>query len=217
VIDRRELFMAGGALALVPAAARAALPIPPGNRLGFDILRKGSKLGTHMLSFHAAGDLLTVEILVEIIFKIGPITLYHYTHRATERWQGDQVIGIEAHTDDNGTKSQVVARRDEPGFAVEGPKSGRYVAPPNAMPATHWNRRELEGPWINTQDGRLMRPHVASLGIDNAPTTAGGNLPARHFKLTGDVQMDMWYDDRLGWAGLSFVMGGAPIQYLRQV
>jgi hypothetical protein len=216
MIGRRDLLAVGGALLVAPAA-RAALPVPTGNRLGFDVLRKGSKLGTHMLTFRPEGDRLTVEVLVDIAYKIGPITLYHYSHRATERWQGDQVMSVEARTDDNGSKSGVTAHREGNGWSVEGPKSGRYTAPPNAMPATHWNRRELDGPWINTQDGRLMRPRVASLGVDAVPSAGGGTLSARHFRLSGDVQMDMWYDDRLGWAGLSFAMGGAPIVYLRQV
>jgi hypothetical protein len=33
--------------------------------------------------------------------------------------------------------------------------------------------------------------------------------------LSGEVQMVMWYD-RVGWAGLSFNRGGAPIRYERQ-
>lgn len=217
MIDRRALLAGGMALAAAPTAARAALPIPAGNRLGFDVLRAGSKLGSHVLTFQSAGDGLTVTIAVEIIFKIGPITLYRYHHNAVERWQGDQVVSVEAHTDDNGSKYVVTAHREGAGWAVQGPKSGRYAAPPNAMPATHWNRRELDGPWINTQDGSLMRPKVAALGIESIPTAGGGSMRARHFKLTGDVEMDMYYDDRLGWAGLSFVKGGATVQYRRQV
>ena len=43
---------------------------------------------------------------------------------------------------------------------MQGTKAPRYIAPVDALPASHWNQRELEGPWINTQDGRLMRPKV---------------------------------------------------------
>jgi len=39
----------------------------------------------------------------------------------------------------------------------------------------------------------------------------------RRYAVTGDVQLDMFYDDRLGWAGLSFVKGGAPVRYERQL
>ena len=66
MIDRRQalsgaLMESGLALAGYPSGATAAaLPVPAGNRLGFDILRKGSKLGTHVITFAAAGDRLTL-------------------------------------------------------------------------------------------------------------------------------------------------------------
>jgi hypothetical protein len=216
MIDRRDILIGGAVLGLLPMAGRAALPIPAGNRLGFDVLRKGSKLGTHILTFDRTGDGLVVHVEVDIAYKIGPITLYHYTHRATETWAGDQVVAVQTSTDDDGTKYDVSGRREASGFVVQGTKASRYVAPANALPATHWNRRELDGPWINTQDGRLMRPRIVTQGIDAIPTAGGESVKARHFNLSGDVQLDMWYEDGRGWAGLSFTKGGAEVRYERQ-
>lgn len=215
ILNRRQIIAGGATLAAMPTALLGALPVPAGNRLGFDILRKGSKLGTHMLTFDRAGDRLTVQVAVDLIYKIGPLTLYHYTHHATEKWEGEQVISIETNTNDNGDRYQVSGHREGGGLVVQGTKSGRYTAPANALPATHWNRRELDGPWINTQDGRIMRPHIAALGSASIPDASGRSIPARRYQLTGDVQMDMFYDER-GWAGLSFVKSGAPIRYERQ-
>lgn len=213
----RRVFLAGGAaLATMPTLARAAWPVPADNRLAFDVVRKRTRLGTHILTFHPEGDALTVQVAVDIVFKLGPIVLYRYRHRATERWQGDQVVSLDTRTDDNGTACQVIARREASGLVVQGTKAPRYIAPANALPATHWNRRELDGPWINTQDGRIMRPRVSPEGRGIIPTADGGTVPARRFALSGDVQLDLWYDDRARWAGLSFVKGGEAIRYLRQ-
>lgn len=214
MIDRRTVLIGGVALAALPGAARAALPVPAGNRLGFDILRGDKKLGTHVLTFEPSGDLLTVRVAVDLVFKIAGITLYRYHHQAVETWQGDRVIALNAQTSDNGTPYQVSAHREGSALIVQGTKAPRYTAPADALPATHWNRRELDGPWINTQDGRIMRPHVAAQGIDTIPTTSG-SIRARRYALTGDVQLDMFYDER-GWAGLSFVKGGSPVRYERQ-
>ncbi|WP_343611921.1 DUF6134 family protein [Novosphingobium sp.] len=216
MMDRRSAMIGAVALAALPGALSAALPIPPSRRLGFDILRKGSKLGTHVLTFEPGGDSLTVHVAVDLVYKIAGITLYHYRHQATERWQGQQVIALDAETSDNGTPYKVTARREGGVLMVQGTKAPRYAAPTDALPATHWNRHELDGPWINTQDGRIMRPHVAAQGIETIPAADGASLRARHYALTGDVQLDMFYDDHAGWAGLSFVKGGAPIRYERQ-
>lgn len=221
MFDRREILVGGAIVAALPSfpacAATGVLPVPAGNRLRFDIMRKGSKLGIHQLSFSPAADGVTVHTAVELVYKIMGVTLYHYTHRAIEIWAGNQVVSMQAMTNDNGAQYSVTARRGPGGLAVQGTKAPRYVAPVDALPASHWNQRELEGPWINTQDGRLMRPKVIAGHVETIPAGGGHSLSARRFTLSGDVQLDMWYDERLGWSGLSFTKGGALVRYERQV
>jgi hypothetical protein len=220
MLARRELLiggvMGGGALALLPSPLRAAaLPVPLGNRLGFDVLRKGSQLGTHVVSFAQAGNRLTVHVEVSLIYKLLGITIYHYTHHCTESWEGSEVVTLDCRTNDNGTAYEVSAKREAGGLVVQASGQPRYTAPAGALPATHWNQRELDGPWINTQNGKLARPRVTAAGNETIPAAGGRALTARRFDLSGDVKMAMWYD-RQGWAGLSFDRGGAPIRYERQ-
>jgi hypothetical protein len=216
MIERREVLLGGAMLASMPAMLRATLPVP-GDRLGFDIVRKGAKLGTHQLSFTRSGDALTVQIVVDLVVKIGFITVYRYSHHATERWDGDQLVALQTTTVANGTSSEVSGRRDASGLAIEGTKAPRYVAPANALLATHWNRRELDGPLINAQDGRLMRPKIVPVGSDMIPTASGAQIRASQYSMGGDVPLDIWYDSRPSWAGLSFkVMDGSTIRYERQ-
>jgi hypothetical protein len=216
MIDRRQMLAGGLAVATLPGMARAALPVPAGNRIGFDIVRKGSILGTHVLTFSPGGDGLVVHVVMDLVYKIMGLTLYHYSHRATETWAGDQIVALECHTDDNGTQYDVSGRREGGGLVIQGSKMARYVAPANAMPATHWNRRELDGPWINTQDGKLLHPRVTPGATETIPAANGASTKGRHYALTGDAQLDMWYDDRLGWTGLSFVKSGTAVRYERQ-
>ena len=215
MIDRRSLIVGGVALAVSPSLARAALPVPPGNRLGFDIMRKGSKLGTHVVTFEPGNGTLAVHVAVELTFKIAGITLYRYRHQAIERWEGDRVVALDTQTDDNGSAHRLTARREGAVLMVESDKVARYAAPADALPASHWNRHDLDGPWINTQDGKLLRPRVAEQGIETIATAGGGTVRARRYALSGDVQIDMFYDERQMWAGLSFIKGGAPVRYER--
>lgn len=225
---RRDLLIGGVASALLPtmllpSVARAAalsgagagLAVPPGGRLGFDILRKGSPLGSHMLTFASAGDRLTVKVEVNLVYRLLGMTLYRYAHHCTEIWDSGQVVALDSRTDDNGKPAQLTARRQAGGLVVEATGMPRYTAPANSLPATHWNQHELDGPWINTQTGKLLRPHVAPGGTENIPAAQGRTLNARRFDLSGEVQMVMWYD-RIGWAGLSFTRDGTPIRYERQ-
>jgi hypothetical protein len=195
--------------------ARAPLPVPPGNRLAFNIIRKGSVIGQHALTFTPSGDNLTVGIAVDIRVGLGPIALVRYTHRATERWEMGQVVSIESQTDDDGASLRMAGRREENGLVVEGSKAPRYTAPPHTLPGTHWNRAMLDGPIINTENGKLMQPAVTAIGLQKV-TFPGGSVEAQAYKLRGDVNLDTWYDDRPAWFGLRFVAhDGSDILYER--
>jgi len=218
VIDRRQVL--GGALGLMApgAAAFAAsvLPVPGGGKLGFDVLRGSRKLGEHNLVFRNQGGELVVDVTVDLAFRIGPITLFRYTHQNTERWSGGQVSGLSSRTLDNGKRLRVIANRQAGALVVEPAGRPRYTAPESALPATHWNRRQLDGPWINPQDGELMRPTITPRGPGTIRTADGAPLKARCFAVSGPAQFDLWYDGEGAWAGLNFVKGGAEIRYLRR-
>ncbi|MFZ4689621.1 MAG: DUF6134 family protein [Polymorphobacter sp.] len=217
MIDRRELLLGGAVLAALPLPARAALPVPAGDRLAFDVMRKGSRLGTHVLTFERKGDNLVVRVAVELMVKAAFITLYRYSHRATERWVGDEVVALDSTTDDDGKKFTVTGRRENGALVVQGSQTPRYVAPANAHPATHWNRSQMDGPWINTQDGKLLRPRVVQQGVEAIATVKSGQVRASRLVLSGDVDMNMWYDQQPTWSGLSFKgKDGTEVRYVRQ-
>jgi hypothetical protein len=234
IIGRRTLVIAGGAFfltrpiwadpdAATPAATAAPssgksglMATPPGKVLGFDVVRDKSKIGTHVLTFDQDGDNLTINVAVELKVGVGPITLFRYKHKAVEVWKNGILFSLDTETNDDGTPNIVTGRRTETGFTVEGTKAKLYTAPDDAIPATHWNRNQLNGPWINTQDGRLLHPIITPMGNDAIPTADGGTLMANHFALKGDAVLDTWYDATRNWAGLSFKAGdGSSIVYER--
>jgi hypothetical protein len=220
VISRRALVWAGlcaaGASAFAARGARADLPVPPNDVLAFQVLRGDSAIGTHALRFARAGDMLEVRIAVDLRVGFGPITLFRYTLRTTEQWRGGQLEGFDSTTYDNGTQDFARAVRDAQGLWVEGSKAPRYLAPVDALPSSHWNPAELNGPWINPQDGRLVRPAVARLGLDQVPAASGAEVPATHYAVSGEVQMDLWYDATPCWVALHFTAhDGSLIRYER--
>jgi hypothetical protein len=213
VIGRRSLL--AGMVALPFAQARAALPIPSNNRLAFHIIRKGSTIGEHSVDFAQAGDALTVSVAADIVVGIGPIALFRYTHRATVRWQADQVVSVDATTNDDGTSRHMRARRDESGLVVEGSNSPRYVAPQPSLPGTHWNRAMLDAPFINTEDGRLMSPRVTLVGMEEVEVI-GGSIECQHYTVRGDANFDTFYDLTPSWVGLRFsAKDGSEVRYQR--
>jgi hypothetical protein len=226
VIERRTLLV--GALACgVASMGRAmgerrapsgvaGLPIPPSRALAFQLMRHDSAIGTHTLDFKVEDDTLTVQIVVDVLFTLGPIPLVHYTHRNTEVWRGGRLSRLEAHTDRNGTELYMSAHRVAAGLRVEGSGTSPYIAPEDALPTTYWNARMLHVPMIGTQDGILVHPRVTEKPIEPVRLASGAETAARCYSLTGDLDLELWYDPESRWMSMRFrVADGSVISYER--
>ncbi len=215
MLSRRH-FMAGAALPLL-GAARVAATMPPGvpgsDRLRFAVMREGARIGEHALVFTPVADGVDIRIDVNITVRLGPIPLFHYALRGLEQWRGGQCVYAAANANDDGTKAFMVATRDARGLWVRGSRAGKYLAPPAALVASHWNKAELRGPWINLQDGRLFHPAVRDAGPGPVLLAGGARLPAERYVISGDVHLDLWYEGPL-WTGLSFkASDGSRVRY----
>ena len=208
-------MLVGGAGLLLARPTLAALPVPDAGHLTFKVTRNGDEIGSHAIAFTQSGDTLTVQVDVALAVKFGPITVYRYTHRDVEVYRGDELQSIETDSDDDGTPFAVRAQRQADGLHVQGTRAQPYIAPADALPSSHWNRKVLDGSWINTQDGRLVRPQIKALGRGPI-TTAEGQVQCDGFEITApEVEMSSWYDGQ-AWCGVDFKgKDGSQINYIR--
>lgn len=221
-IERRGLLACLGAVCVSglarpgQAAPTLGLPVPDRGGLAFRIVRGGSEIGKHTVTFRQDGNTLRVDIAVEILVKFGPIPVYRYVHNASETWRGGLLVAADGKTNDDGKARSMNAQAGPEGLVVEGSLSGRYVAPPGTLVANHWNREELSGPMINPQGGKLLRPLVTP-GPEEAVLLASGNrVPASRFNLSGDARLDLWYDRANAWAATRFnPEDGSEVMYER--
>jgi hypothetical protein len=215
MIGRRP-FLAG--LALAPGVLMAApltAAIPGSGRLAFRVLRNDSEIGTHTLAFTAEGEVVRVEIAIELAVRVLGIALYRYSHRNTERWTGERLLLIDSTTDRNGRPYRVQARATREGIEVDGTEGGRYVAPADAASTSYWHARFLRAQKIDTQGGRLLGTTIEELGEEAIPI-GGRDTPARRFRVSGDLTLDIWYDRAGVWSGLLFAgEDGSAIRYVR--
>ncbi|WP_297443651.1 DUF6134 family protein [Acidocella sp.] len=214
---RRRDYLLGFSGFLAYKQRAWAQSVPPRGRLAFEIWRKGHQIGTHTLDFAQRNGDLTINIAVRIDVFFGPIRLFHYQMDGIEQWAGGRMFHIETRTNDDGKADHMRADLTPSGLMVEGTGTMTYFAPPHALPATHWNIAELNGPWINPQTGKLTHPHVAALGEEQVPLANGGVANGQHYRLSGDVGLDLWYGRDNSWLSLGFTgKDGSAIRYLRR-
>jgi hypothetical protein len=224
VMGRRSLLLATAGLTetgltergIAEGRAFAALPVPPGNTLAFRLIRRGSDIGRHTLTFEPRGNALTVRVAVDALVTLVSIPIVRYTHRAVETWQDGKLIGLIAETDKNGQHEWAKAESGSEGLVVTGSKTKRYVPPDPVGVSSYWNRRLLDGPMISLEDGVLLRPKVTPRPPENVPLASGGSVPADHYNLSGSFNVDLWYDRVGTWASMAFsVADGSTVQYER--
>ena len=193
--------------AAAPHAAMAVLGLPREGLIDFAVSRNGSPIGHHRLTFTRAGDEVVVDVDIRLDVSLAFIPLYEYHHRNREVWRGGRLVRFETRTDDNGTDNAVVARGTTDGIRIEGSRF-TGVAPGDLLPTSYWNAATIRaGTLINTQDGRLAKVSVADLGPDRV-AVAGQIVDARHYRLSGDVNVDLWYDRNGLWVKTAFKAPG---------
>jgi hypothetical protein len=206
----RRMMIAGG-MALLAAPATAA--VPPTGRIAFDVIRQGTRIGSHALTFTPSRTRLDVAIEVDITVRLLSITVYSYSLRGMERWQDGQLVEAASNTQDGGDKSFMRAIRRDGRLHVEGSHGKPYIAPAGSICATHWNPRQLDAPMVNVQDGELLDFKVAPRGTQLIEAR-GRKVEARHFALTGPAAMELWYDQQQVWSQLrAVVRDGSIVEY----
>ncbi len=184
--------------------------------LAYRLVRHGSEIGRHTLTFERQGDALTVRIAVDAQIRLLSIPIARYTHRAVETWQGETLVGLTGQTNKNGQQDWVNAQRTSEGMVVLGSKTARYIAPAQAIGISYWNKRMLNGPMISLENGELLRPKVAERRIEAVPLASGGTIPAERYNISGVFNVDVWYDRTDTWASLALdISDGSEVRYER--
>ena len=190
--------------------------MPPANTLAFRLIRHGSEIGRHALTFERKDSALTVLVKVDALVSLISIPIVRYKHRVVETWQGASLVGLIGETDKNGQNEWMKARRASEGLEVSGSKTERYIAPESAIGTSCWNKRMLDGPMISLEDGVLLRPKVALGETDAVQLASGSTVAAEHYNLSGAFNVDVWYDQTDAWVGLAFtVADGSRVRYER--
>jgi hypothetical protein len=190
----------------------AAYALHQPDTIDFRVYREGSPMGSHQIKLTRDGDKVTADIVIDLTVQLGPFTLFAYKHRNTEVWQKGRLVSLQTTTDDNGDKYEVRGQATREGFRVEGPE-GTFIAPKDIMTTSYWQARTVEqAVLLDTQHGKLVHVKVTSLG-DQTLRWGPHKVMARHYQVRGDLDLDIWYDDKGNWAKLFFTARGSDIEY----
>ncbi len=185
-----------------------------GNEIRFDVNRDGRTVGSHTVTFREQGDQLFVETQFDIRVSVLFVTAFRYSYTATEVWQDGCLQSVRAVTDDDGKRSTVQAAASASALQGEGPR-GRIDAPTGLYPTSHWNAGVLQSDRVlNTITGAIDQVNILDLGRDMVRVN-DRTAPAQRYRYTGDLNVDVWYDDDGRWVKMRFAAkDGSIIEYV---
>jgi hypothetical protein len=186
----------------VPAAAACQLfPQTAGWR--FLVLRHGNVIGEHVFRFSRRDGDFVVEVAIDIAVDLLGVTLFRFTHRAEEVWREGWLHALVSATDDDGTLWRLQAERRD--GALRGHVNDvAFDVSGFIVPASLWHRdTTLSRALFDTIDGRMKLIDSKVLG-EEAVGVAGAETAARHFRLTGQLERDVWYDSDCAIAQVTF-------------
>ncbi|MEQ9606028.1 MAG: DUF6134 family protein, partial [Kiloniellaceae bacterium] len=169
-------------------------------------------IGGHHVVFRRAGERLEVDIDIDIAVSLAFIPLYAYRHRNREVWQNGQLLSLESETDDDGERYTVSARAEGGVLRVSG-SGGDFQAPADTLPTSYWNPRTVEQTrLLDSQHGRLLSVQSRLLGEERL----NGGESARRYRMSGDLDLDLWYATTGEWVHIAFTARGTTVNYVRR-
>lgn len=188
-------------VAAVLAVPVQASSLPSQGNLRFDVIRKGKDIGDHSYAFSGAPGAYSVKVTTDIAVKVPLIRLnaYVFKQNSVETWAGGKMTAIQSATNDDGTAHQL----NQPGQGL--------------LPASLWNDDIVKSrKLLNTIDGKVMAVRVTDLGTQTVPVR-GGQVSAHHYRISGELDRDVWYDSDGNLAHVSFTADdGSTVTYLRK-
>jgi hypothetical protein len=201
-------------LSSVVSSVRAA--VPNDGKLDFTVLRDGDPIGRHVLSFKQGSEGLVVEIETKIEVKVLFITAYHFEHQGREIWRDGKLTVLVSSTNDDGTEHTLAVKASGAELQVEGDGEMSKAAL-EIIPASLWHEGILAGGAIlNTLQGRQMNVKVTDAGTEEIDVV-GQTVAAHHFVIEGDLQREVWFDDKQVLVKVRFKgKDGSSIEYVRR-
>ena len=196
-------------------AQAAAMRGEGAGKVEFRIMHsKYDEIGSHVVSFSRNGGDLVVDVAIKIEVKFLFITAHSLVAERRETWREGRFVGYKSHTDENSELFDVTASEEGGKLVIEGP-AGRAEAGQGVFPTHPWNPAITDATvMMETKTGELLKVAVAPDGAETIEV-AGKPVETSRFKVTGDLERELWYDAAGNWIQLRFPKDGETLTFTR--
>lgn len=172
-------------------------------------------IGRHEMTVRRDGERLTIEhdneIEVGILFTVAYRREAHYR----EVWQNGRLVRFESRTNDDGELLEVTAHAEGDRLVIEGP-NGVIEAPAETAPTQPSHVGAIDRRWfMKVGTGELLEANVEH-GERDEVMVAHGQIEATPYRLSGDLDQEVWFDDAGVFVKWLLPRGGGTVTMMRE-
>ena len=213
-----RVAIVGTHLSLAAAAALVALlSVALAHDAGvytFTVLKDGDPVGHHSFAFECEGDRIEIQEKTDIEVRLAMIPIYSFEHEARQLWEHGQVVRIDATTNDNGEKLDITVRPNGHGYirTING-RVDKFDESTTVL--AFWNKDTLKHhAFFSAVEDKKLDASFQFLGQERM-TLGGQQLDVEHYRMVGDEERDLWFDDASRVVKVAFERHGSQLEYVR--
>lgn len=183
-------------LGILPARLANAQNVLRDEVREFEILVKDKPAGKSSLRISDLDD-GTTRVATDVHVKLNYVVfVYRYDFAGSETWRGNRLLLTANRASDDGKVYDARAESDARGFRIEANGRSQTVAFID-MTTNYWRppelRRDQSLALMNADRGIIHSARVERLAPE--PLNFGSQqVTCSHYRLSGDVQADLWFD-----------------------
>lgn len=203
-------------------------PAPPGNLsisaleaaalyspvTTYSIFRKGKNIGRHTLTVDESNGAINIDVDSRITVRVLKIPVFKFRYKSTENWADNKLVTVTSSTTTN-NETEKSSLTNSGSKSVLSGDSGDMETALLHFATNHWHiGAVLQTRLFNTIKGVESNVMVTSIGTETLLIN-GESIKATHYKYSGDIIAQSWYDENNRWVQLAFEgTDGSLIKYV---
>lgn len=184
-----------------------------GPTVTYGIYRNDKPVGEHTVEFRHGESGLQVMVESRIVVTILKVPVFKFNYNAEEQWQDGKLLSVATVVVEKGATKKATLEYDGAEQTLVDTNGIRTRAS-LAFTSNHWHPGVLENNTLfNTLTGRANRYTLSEIGKE-VLSVRDAKINATHYRYSGELSSDVWYDEQGRWVQLQFSADdGSIIEY----
>jgi hypothetical protein len=158
------------------------------------VLHGDELIGSYRVDIARNGNEIIIEAETDLKVGFGPLTVFEFEHRRRELWRDREFVESIARTTKNGETYDIKITRQAEGYKrVVNGREDQLDDPVRVLALWHDDLLEHEF-FISPLEDKLYRLSVHFVGEERIEI-GDQRIQARHYRMTGDSERELWYDE----------------------